>query len=131
MNVNAIDHLVLNVRNVERACHWYQEVLDMKKLDYGSPDRPRTALLFGEQRINLRPVDLPSDEWVTARYAVTGTADLCFLTECSPDEVLAHLRASSVEAIKGPTKREGARGPLTSAYCRDPDGNLIEISSYD
>jgi len=27
-------------------------------------------------------------------------------------------------------QRTGARGPITSAYIRDPDGNLIEMSNY-
>ncbi len=26
--------------------------------------------------------------------------------------------------------KTGALGPIMSVYCRDPDGNLIEISSY-
>jgi hypothetical protein len=26
--------------------------------------------------------------------------------------------------------KQGARGALRSVYCRDPDGSLIEISSY-
>ena len=26
--------------------------------------------------------------------------------------------------------KQGARGTLRSVYCRDPDGNLIEIASY-
>jgi catechol 2,3-dioxygenase-like lactoylglutathione lyase family enzyme len=31
---------------------------------------------------------------------------------------------------EGPVDRQGARGVLRSVYCRDPDGSLIEISSY-
>jgi len=55
---------------------------------------------------------------------------LCFLTTSTPDEVVAHLRANAV-AIEEAGPRQGARGTLRSVYCRDPDGSLIEISSYE
>jgi catechol 2,3-dioxygenase-like lactoylglutathione lyase family enzyme len=32
---------------------------------------------------------------------------------------------------EGPTSRTGATGPITSVYVRDPDGNLVEVSTYD
>jgi catechol 2,3-dioxygenase-like lactoylglutathione lyase family enzyme len=32
---------------------------------------------------------------------------------------------------EGPVRKQGARGVLCSVYCRDPDGSLIEISSYE
>jgi catechol 2,3-dioxygenase-like lactoylglutathione lyase family enzyme len=32
---------------------------------------------------------------------------------------------------EGPDGRTGALGPITSVYFRDPDGNLLEVSSYD
>jgi len=57
--------------------------------------------------------------------------DLCFLTSSTPEEVVAHLTANGVAIEKGPILRQGARGTLRSVYCRDPDGSLIEISSYE
>ncbi|MET0710720.1 MAG: VOC family protein, partial [Tardiphaga sp.] len=60
-----------------------------------------------------------------------GSDDLCSLTTASPDKVVAHLAACNVAIEEGPTTRQGARGVLRSVYCRDPDGSLIEISSYE
>jgi catechol 2,3-dioxygenase-like lactoylglutathione lyase family enzyme len=36
-----------------------------------------------------------------------------------------------VTITAGPVPKTGALGPMTSIYCRDPDGNLIEIASYE
>ena len=58
-----------------------------------------------------------------------GSADLCFLTNSSVAEVVEHLEANSVEIIEGPVRRTGATGPIKSVYFRDPDGNLLEVSS--
>jgi catechol 2,3-dioxygenase-like lactoylglutathione lyase family enzyme len=44
---------------------------------------------------------------------------------------VAHLRACGVAIEEGPVVKQGARGALRSVYCRDPDGSLIEISSYE
>ncbi|MDR3490252.1 MAG: VOC family protein, partial [Bradyrhizobium sp.] len=59
-----------------------------------------------------------------------GSDDLCFLTAATPEQVVAHLKAQGVAIEEGPVARQGARGMLRSVYCRDPDGSLIEISSY-
>ena len=42
----------------------------------------------------------------------------------------AHLRECGVEITEGPVPKTGAQGPMTSHYCRDPDGNLVEVASY-
>ena len=41
-----------------------------------------------------------------------------------------HLHGCRIAIEAGPTAKTGALGPIQSVYCRDPDGNLIEISSY-
>ena len=49
----------------------------------------------------------------------------------TPDEVVEHLRTCEVAPEVGPVATRGALGAMTSVYCRDPDGNLIEFASYD
>jgi catechol 2,3-dioxygenase-like lactoylglutathione lyase family enzyme len=132
VKVSAIDHIVINVADVARSAQWYQKILGMeiRVFDPGPGKTPRTSLMFGNQKINVRPRDADKVEWFTADHEAAGSDDLCFLTTSTPDEVVAHLRANGV-AIEEAGPRQGARGTLRSVYCRDPDGSLIEISSYE
>ncbi len=66
-----------------------------------------------------------------AQYLTPGSADLCFITSNSINEVLSHLQTCNVDIIEDPAKRTGAEGPIISIYFRDPDLNLIELSIYE
>jgi len=133
VKVNAIDHIVINVSDVARSAEWYAKILGMqiRVFDPGEGKSKRTSLVFGDQKINVRPKNADKVEWFTADEVAAGSDDLCFLTTNTPEEVVAHLRAHGVKIEEGPTKKQGARGTLLSVYCRDPDGSLIEISSYE
>jgi len=133
VKVHSLDHLVINVSDVARSAEWYRKVLGMevKIFDPGQGKPPRTSLIFGSQKINVRPHDADKVEWFTADHETAGSDDLCFLTSSTPDEVVAHLGACGVAVAEGPVRKQGARGALRSVYCRDPDGSLIEISSYE
>ena len=133
VKVSALDHIVINVSDVARTAEWYQKILGMeiKVFDPGHGKTRRTSLLFGDQKINVRPRDVDKVEWFTADHEMAGSDDLCFLTSSTPGEVVAHLKANGVAIEEGPTRKQGARGTLQSVYCRDPDGSLIEISSYE
>ena len=126
--VDRIDHIVLNVKDVEITAAWYQRVLGMEREDFG-PNH-RTALKFGGQKINVRPIDADQRTWLTGVRTTPGAADLCFITAVPPDEVIGHLHDCGVQILPGPVERAGALGPIASVYCRDPDGNLVEIASY-
>ncbi|HVY16021.1 MAG TPA: VOC family protein [Rhodopila sp.] len=125
--IDRIDHIVLNVSSVEIAAAWYQRVLGMEREDFGDN---RTALKFGGQKINLRPVDADLGSWPTGVCADPGAGDVCFITAVPPEEVIGHLHDCGVQILQGPVTKTGALGPIRSVYCRDPDGNLVEISSY-
>jgi catechol 2,3-dioxygenase-like lactoylglutathione lyase family enzyme len=126
--VDRIDHVVLNCTDVERIASWYQRVLGMEREDFGE-DR-RIALKFGGQKLNLRPAATAGGHWATGVASVPGSGDLCFIVAVGPDEVVAHFRECGVAVEEGPVSREGALGRMVSVYCRDPEGNLVEVSSY-
>lgn len=129
-SVERFDHIVLNCNDVEATAAWYERVLGMTRETFGSTGR--TAVRFGDQKINLRPLGALADdpEWVSGSVEAAGSQDLCFVTRSSPEQVRAHLAACGVDIISGPVAKVGALGAMTSHYCRDVDGNLIEIAVY-
>jgi catechol 2,3-dioxygenase-like lactoylglutathione lyase family enzyme len=128
--VERFDHIVVNCRDVEATAAWYERVLGMTRETFGPSHR--TALSFGNQKINLRPLGAQASDpaWFTGSVEAAGSEDLCFITQSSPDEVRAHLTECGVDITSGPVTKFGALGPMTSHYCRDLDGNLIEIAVY-
>jgi catechol 2,3-dioxygenase-like lactoylglutathione lyase family enzyme len=133
IKVNALDHIVINVADVARTAEWYRKILGMEIGVFapGHGKTARTSLVFGKQKINVRPLGADKVEWFTADHESAGSDDLCFLTSSTPEQVVAHLKACGVSIEEGPVTKQGARGALRSVYCRDPDGSLIEISSYE
>ena len=70
VKVNALDHLVINVADVDRSAKWYATILGMeiRVFDPGPGKTPRTSLVFGNQKINVRPRDADKVEWFTADH---------------------------------------------------------------
>jgi enamine deaminase RidA (YjgF/YER057c/UK114 family)/catechol 2,3-dioxygenase-like lactoylglutathione lyase family enzyme len=124
--VERLDHLVLTCSDLEATAAWYSRVLGMQRVEFGEPRR--VALRYGNQKINLHQAGREFSP--RARIALPGSADLCFVTTSMPDAVGAHLAACGVAVELGPVAKDGALGPISSVYVRDPDGNLVEISSY-
>lgn len=127
-SVDRLDHITLNCRDLDITGSWYQRVLGMEREEFGR--QQRTCLKFGGQKLNLRPESANTRDWSSALAPISGAADLCFVTAVGPQDIVEHMRACGVAVELGPVERIGALGPMTSVYCRDPDGNLIEISTY-
>jgi catechol 2,3-dioxygenase-like lactoylglutathione lyase family enzyme len=124
MRIERIDHLVLTVRDVEATVAFYASALGMEPITFGED---RRALAFGSQKINLHQAGRELEP--KAAKPTPGSADLCFIADAEPDELREWL-AGRVEIEEGPVTRTGALGPMTSFYFRDPDGNLVEVSTY-
>tara|TARA_B000000441_G_C21510938_1_gene214934 strand:+ start:120 stop:515 length:396 start_codon:yes stop_codon:yes gene_type:complete len=128
INLDRIDHFVMRVADVEATCSFYSKVLGMEVINFGSKyGVERTALRFGQHKINLHPDDT---DWFRAKDPRCGGEDFCLITETPMDEVMAHLEHCGVKIEEAPSERNGALGTIFSVYFRDPDGNLVEISNY-
>jgi catechol 2,3-dioxygenase-like lactoylglutathione lyase family enzyme len=123
--VFALDHVVLTVSDLEATCAWYERLLGMRRISF---DHDRTALLFGQQKINLHLAGAELEPH--AVRPAPGTADLCFLVAGPIGDVIEYLRRAGVEIEVGPVEQTGAVGLMDSIYLRDPDDNLIEVASY-
>ena len=125
MRIDRLDHLVLTVADIDATVDFYTRVLGMKAVTFGAG---RTALAFGQSKINLHQAGHEFEP--KAHRPTPGSADLCLITTDSLDRVVEELVRHDVPIEEGPVERTGATGPILSVYFRDPDRNLIEVSTY-
>ena len=123
--IQSLDHLVLTVADIDATIAFYGDVLGMTPTSFGEG---RRALIFGDQKINLHQAGAEIEP--KARKPSPGSADLCFVLDCSLREAVARLEDAGLTIEAGPVGRTGALGPIQSIYLRDPDGNLIELACY-
>ncbi len=125
MRIDRLDHLVLTVADIDATVDFYTRVLGMEAVTFGAG---RTALAFGPSKINLHRAGHEFEP--KARRPTPGSADLCLIAEGPLERVIEDLAAHGVPIEEGPVERTGATGPIRSVYFRDPDLNLIEVSTY-
>ena len=125
MNITKFDHLVLTVACIETTCRFYERVLGMQTDTFADN---RKALKFAQFKFNLHEVGHEIEP--KAKRPTAGSADLCLITESTADDICNHLNRENIEIEQGPVQRTGANGSIISFYFRDPDENLIEVSTY-
>ena len=134
IKVTELDHIVLNVSDIDRSIDFYANVLglDMERLDEFRAGK----IGFPSARINEHTIiDLfPSKQSAASRNGEKPQGNLnhfCLVVEKEDfSGIVDYLNARSVPILNGPISRWGARGRATSVYFHDPDKNEIEIRCY-
>ena len=123
MQIHALDHIVLNVADVERSLSWYIDLVGMAPVRVD--DWRRGDAFFPSVRVNESTIiDL-----VRLERSGTNMDHLCLVVDAADvDAIVADERFT---VIDGPDIRFGARGNGRSVYVNDPDGNTVEFRSYD
>ncbi len=130
MNVIGLDHLVVNVKDVDAALEFYGGVLGLEVLRLDQFRRGQVGFVSVRvsdcSLIDLRPSDgaapAPGGANIDHFCLVLAPTDMAAL--------MAELKARGI-AVAGPVSpRWGAAGNGPSFYLWDPEGNKIELKCY-
>ena len=123
LRVVGLDHVVLNVADVERSLAFYCGELGL------APERVdewrRGEILFPSVRVDARTIN----DLLAVPRTGENADHLCLVVE--PLDLDALKASGRFEVVDGPATRFGARGNGTSLYVKDPDGNTVELRYYD
>jgi catechol 2,3-dioxygenase-like lactoylglutathione lyase family enzyme len=134
ITITELDHIVLNVSDIERSLSFYTEVLGLKgerveEFKSGKVGFPSVRINDGTI-IDLFPAKQP----VAASDGKKKNGNLnhfCMVVGAEDFKGIAeYLAANNITLREGPVSRWGARGRATSVYFLDPDGNEVEIRCY-
>lgn len=122
--IKKIDHIVITTDNLSECLAFYE------RCGFQSLQTPgRTELFAGDFKINVHCKG--SELSPHAANVQTGSADLCFEIEGSLTGFMSQLEKKGLTIELGIVARSGVNGTMNSIYLRDPDGNLVEFSSYE
>ena len=134
MAIVGFDHVAIPCQEPERLLAFY------RALGFGVPETeasresgvPFFEIRFGPHKINVHAPEMWQRDSFTLRgpEARPGCGDFCFVWDAGPEALRAALAKAGAEIIAGPVALRGARGPGTSTYVRDPEGNLLEFIVY-
>ena len=127
-----MDHIVLNVLDVERELSFYCDVVGLQ------PERVAEyragTVLFPSARLNADTlIDLaPPEMWGGEKKGSANLDHFCICIEKSEWSALEkRLEAAGTEREVGPVTLWGAHGDATAYYYKDPEGNRVEFRYYD
>lgn len=122
MRVKDFDHLVLNVRDVERALAFYCGPLGLE---------PVRVEQWRAGKVPFPSIRVSPTTIIDLLDRPRGTSNvdhICLVVE--PLDWQQVIDADEFTVLEGPVDRFGARGDARSVYVQDPDGNTVELRWY-
>jgi catechol 2,3-dioxygenase-like lactoylglutathione lyase family enzyme len=130
-----MDHIVLNVTDIDAMISFYAEVLQLKTErleEFRAGKVPFPSVRLNDDTI----IDFfPKEVWQKTASAGPGRENLnhfCLaLCKSDWDALGERLKVNNVAIKEGPVQRWGAHGTGTSIYFLDPEGTMIEARYYE
>lgn len=123
-----LDHFALRVSNMDKALHFYRDILGLKLLSKGIHDEVREEYAFLD--LGCGTLELLSNLKWADHGPITqvepnelNCPHLAFQTN-DMDDVLRMIERENLKIVKGPLEIEGKERWI---YIADPDGNIVEF----
>ena len=123
LRMTALDHVGLEVRDMDRTLHFYQRLgLILLRTSGPSADGVRSAVMqAGSQELNIFSTPGPA---LTGAEHPVGVDHFCLTVDAaSIDAVIAELRQVGIDLVRGPVERRDG----TALFVHDPDGVRVEL----
>jgi catechol 2,3-dioxygenase-like lactoylglutathione lyase family enzyme len=131
IKIHSLDHVVLNVSDAERSLAFYAGILGLR------PERTdefrRGRVPFPSVRIDAGTiVDFLDPVHRDATPPNRNLNHIALTLGNSPSEIAEFLKARNIPIVCEMTGNFGAQGDTAhSFHVFDPDGNLLELQSYE
>ena len=117
-NFRGIHHSSLIISDTSQALQFYCAVLGMQQVPRMDLPFPGAWLAVGDQQIHL--LELPNPDPVTGRPEHGGRDRHVAVLVNNLSAIISALEAAKIDYTK-------SRSCRPALFCRDPDGNAIEI----
>ncbi len=122
--IKKVDHLVITSKDTAATVTFYQKLgFTLRCKDN------RYELYAGDFKINVHT--LGKELSPHAKNVYIGCNDFCFEINSNLNDFYQQLQKNGLNIELGIVDRTGVFGNMKSIYLRDPDGNLVEICSYE
>ena len=121
--IEDLHHVTIAVRDLERAKHFYGDVLGLREIERPGFDFSGAWYALGDRQLHL----IVNEEAESLRDAThPDSRDGHYALRVSDwDATVEHLKANGVEVLE----RRRNVTPWTQAYVADPDGNVLELNA--
>jgi catechol 2,3-dioxygenase-like lactoylglutathione lyase family enzyme len=123
-----LDHIALEVSNLDRAIDFYTEKMGFILGSRSTNEEQQEEYCFlNSEGITLELIsDLKKSYLEKQNLQRPYCPHICFVTD-DMDKTVKELRSKNIEIIRGPLEIEGEE---TWVYFADPDGNVLEYIEW-
>jgi len=122
MQIQSIHHVSLLVADTERALGFYRDLLGLEVIERPPLNFPGAWLAIGEYQLHL--LTLPNPDIGAERPEHVGRDRHLALTVVGLDELEQRLQQANIPMTRSKSGRN-------AIFCRDPDGNGVELIAAD